>query len=203
MPWLAQVSRKWWPTATHRVHQEKAEVQTLFGSHGGRDAPLRNHHARQRDVQRNETLIKPMISTETELFPIPLPCARFGRSARPCRVTSDQSSCVCAGRSAAPRPSMTGAAVATGDTTLMSVEDTQRPTAVFFSMELQRRPARAGLAVVQEPWRRRLPRLHGHRQRNDLWAALAGTLRSSCGGICRIPRMLQFRVLHSFALYLQ
>ena len=33
MPWLAQVSRKWWPTATHRVHQEKAEVQTLFGSY--------------------------------------------------------------------------------------------------------------------------------------------------------------------------
>ena len=34
-----------------------------------------------------------------------------------------------------------------------------------------------------EYWRRHSKRLHGHRLRNDLWAALDGTLRSSRGAI--------------------
>merc|ERR1712136_235034 len=94
-----------------------------------------------------------------------------------------------------PRPSMTGAA---------SRRATPQATAVLqmHLCGLQRRLARAGLAVVQEHRRRRLWRHHGHWHGKDLWAALAGTLRSSCDAICRVLGMPQFMVLHFFVLNL-
>ena len=194
-------STKWWPTATHRVHQEKAEVQTLFGSHGDvtdlcgiimrGNATFREMNLDKTNDQHRNRIVPDSFAVRTA-WPQCAPLSGHIRS-------EFLRLCWAFGSTEAFNDRR---CVATGDTTLMSVEDTT-PNCGFFSMGLQRRPARAGLALVQEHWRRRLRRPHGHRHRNDLWAALAGTLRSSCGGICRIPRMLQFRVLHSFALYLQ
>ena len=89
--------------------------------------------------------------------------------------------------------------IATGDTTLMSVEDTTpklRILEVLF-YGLQRCSARAGLAVVQEYWRRHWRRLHGHRLRNNLCAVLAGPVRSPRGAIHQVSGVPELRVLHS------